>query len=212
LQFILKKQYIEEHQLNYQKLEDHQKYWQFVVSKLNELTEKHPKELALFREELNVYYNELKQLNLRDHLIYAASKNKSYITVVNLFLLIVGFPVYAVGKVFNYLPYYFGKYTADKTCKNIEFYTAVNFGVGSLILIVLLPIEVLTVWLIFKSTNAILIYIFIKSACGFMGLQYTTFKKKILGAFRLKRIKNTNLSLFNNLLTQRELIINFIMK
>jgi hypothetical protein len=212
LQFILKKQYIEEHQLNYHKLEDHQQYWQFIVSKLNDLTAKHPKEVSSFREEVNVYYNELKQLKLRDHLIYAASKSKSYTTIVNLFLLIVGFPVYAIGKALNFIPYYYAKRVADKTCKNIEFYTAVNFGVGSLILIVLLPIEVLIVWLIFKSTTAILIYIFLKSACGFMGLQYTTFKKKILGAFRLKKIRNTNPNLYNNLLKQRELIINFIMR
>jgi glycerol-3-phosphate O-acyltransferase / dihydroxyacetone phosphate acyltransferase len=212
LQFILKAQYLEEHHLNYHKLEDHQKYWQFIVAKLNNLTAKHPRETASFREEVNVYYNELKQLKLRDHLIYEASKDKSYVTIVNLFLLLVGFPVYAIGKALNFIPYYFAKRVADKTCKNIEFYTAVNFGVGSLILIVLLPIEVLIVWLIFKCTNAILIYIFIKSAFGFMGLQYTTFKKKILGAFRLKKIKNTNTDLYNNLLNQRELIINFIMK
>jgi 1-acyl-sn-glycerol-3-phosphate acyltransferase len=211
LQFILKAQYLEEHRLNYHKLEDHQKYWQFIVSKLNDLTAKHPKETASFREEVNVYYNQLRQLKLRDHLIYAASKNKSYITFVNLFLLVVGFPVYAIGKALNFIPYYFAKRIADKTCKNIEFYTAVNFGAGSLILIVLLPIEVLIVWLIFKTTNAILIYIFIKSAFGFMGLQYTTFKKKIVGAFRLKKIKNKNTALYNNLLKQRELIINFIM-
>jgi glycerol-3-phosphate O-acyltransferase/dihydroxyacetone phosphate acyltransferase len=212
LQFILKKQYIEEHQLNYHKLEDHQKYWQFIVSKLNEFTQTHPKETASFREEVNVYYNQLNQLKLRDHLIYAASKSKSYITLVNLFLLIAGFPVYAIGKVLNFIPYYFAKRIADMTCKNIEFYTAVNFGVGSLILIVLLPIEIFMVWLIFKSINAILIYVLIKSAFGFMGLQYTTFKKKILGAFRLRRIKNMNPDLYSNFVKQRELIINFIMK
>ncbi len=212
LQFILKKEYIQEHNLNYNKLEDHQKYWQYIVSKLNQLMEQRPKELASFREKVNIYSNQLNQLKLRDHLIYIASKSKSYITIINFFLLIVGFPVYAIGKVLNFIPYYFAKRIADKTCKNIEFYTAVNFGTGSLILIVLLPIEVLIVWLIFKSTNAILIYIFIKSACGFIGIQYTTFKKKMLGAFHLRKIKNTNTDLYNNLLKQRELIINFIMR
>ena len=210
LQPILKKQYVEEHGLNYHTLADHQKYWEFIVAKLNNLTEVNPKGLASYREEVNLYSTQLKEIGIRDHLIKTAVKNKSYLTFINLFVLIAGFPIYLIGKLLNYPAYYFGKYIADKTCQSIEFYTAVNFGVGSLILIVLLPIEVLIVWLIFGSAKAIVIYILIKSICGFIGLKYTTFKKKMLGAFRLRKIKKSKPYLYNNLLKQRELIINFI--
>ena len=210
LQPILKKQYMEEHGLNYHKLAGHQKYWEFIVAKLNNLTEVNPKELASHREEVNMYSTQLEEIGIRDHLIKTAAKNKSYLTFVNLFILVVGFPLYAIGKFLNYPAYYFGKYIADKTCKSIEFYTAVNFGAGSLVLIVLLPIEVLIVWLIFGSAKVIVTYILIKSICGFIGLQYTTFKKKLLGAFCLRKIKKSNPYLYNNLLKQRELIINFI--
>lgn len=212
LQPILKKQYVEEHGLNYHKLADHQKYWEFIVSRLNNLSKEHPRELATFRDKINVYSVQLKELGLRDHVIRAAAKNTSYLTGINLFLLVTGFPVYVIGKLLNYLPYFFGKYIADKTCKSIEFYTAVNFGVGSMILIFLLPIEVLIVWLIFGTLNAIFIYILIKSCCGFMGLQYTTFKKKMLGAFRLRKIRKLKPELYDKLLKQRESIINFINK
>lgn len=212
LQPILKKQFIEEHQLDYNNLAHQQQYWEFIVAKLNELTERIPDDFHSFKEEVNVYYNKLQQLKLRDHLIYAASKNKSMLTVVNIFLLIIGFPVYAIGKTLNFLPYYFAKFTADKTCKDIEFHAAVNFGVGALLLIILFPLELLVVWLLFKCWQSLLLYSALKSLCGIVGLHYTVFKKKVLGAFRLQKIKRASPDLYTNLKQQRELIINFIMK
>ena len=209
---ILKKQYIEEHNLNYNKLEDQQQYWEFIVSKLNKITVEKPQEIIEFRKQVDVYTKQLHQLNLRDHLISLSVKNKTLVTVINVFLLFIGFPFYVIGKTLNIIPYYFAKRVADKKCKDIEFYSAVNFGVGAILLIFLFPVEFSLIAFIFSSWKAALIYALLRSICGFIGLHYSIFKKKMLGAFSLRKIKNADATLLKSLQQQRAQIVNFINK
>ena len=209
LQPILKKQYITEHQLNYNNLEHQQKYWDFITAKLNTLTENKPEKMVDFRTQVSNYTQQLQKLRLRDHLIYNTDK-KNALTVFNFILLVVGFPFYVMGKILNFIPYYYGKRIADKTCKDIEFHAAVNFGVGTFIWMITFLIELLLIGFITKSISILLVYSFIKVVCGRIGLSYSVFKKKMLGAWRLNKIEKTDLVLFKSLQQQRAKIVNFI--
>ena len=60
----------------------------------------------------------LQELNLRDHLVYRYIRNASMLNFANLFLLVVGFPVYLVGKLWNFIPYYLGQRIAAQKVKN----------------------------------------------------------------------------------------------
>ncbi|HTA62317.1 MAG TPA: 1-acyl-sn-glycerol-3-phosphate acyltransferase [Bacteroidia bacterium] len=208
LQPILKKQYIVEHHLNYNNLEHQQQYWEFIIGKLNSLTEKHPERMIGFRKQVANYTEQLHQLKLRDHLIYNADHNK--LTAFNFILLLVGYPVYVVGKILNFIPYYYGKRIADKTCKDIEFHAAVNFGAGTAIWMITFLIEMLLIGFITKSICILFVYAVVKAACGRVGLSYSEFRKKTMGALRLNKIKKTNAPLFTSLQQQRAQIVNFI--
>lgn len=210
LQPILKKQYIAEHNLNYSNLEHQQQYWEFIIAKLNTLTEKHTEKMTGFREQVANYTEQLHGLGLRDHLLYNEAKGKSNYAFFSFILLVIGYPFYAVGKVLNFIPYYYGKRVADKTCKDIEFHAAVNFGVGTFIWLVTFLIELLIIGLIFKSWCVLLMYAVIKGGCGRIGLSYSVFRKKTMGAMRLNRIKKANANLYNSLQQQRQQIVNFI--
>ena len=210
LQPILKKQYIAEHHLNYNNLEHQQQYWEFIIGKLNNLTEKYPSEMMSFRTQVANYTEQLHQLKLRDHLIYNADENR--LSIFNFILLLIGFPFYAIGKTLNFIPYYYGKRIADKTCKDIEFHAAVNFGVGTFIWMVTFLIELIVIGLITKSICVLLVYSFVKAAFGRIGLSYSPFKKKMLGTLRLNKIKKTEAALFTSLQQQRAQIVNFINK
>jgi glycerol-3-phosphate O-acyltransferase/dihydroxyacetone phosphate acyltransferase len=213
LQPILKKQFIEEHKLKYNKLEDQQKYWEFIVTRLNNLTTKFPEQIIAYRKQVDTYDKQLQQLKLRDHLIYNSMPPQyNLLTVFNFSILIIGFPFYVVGLALNFIAYYSGKKIADATCKDIEFNAAVNFGAGSLIWLLSFLAELIIIWFIFKSACILLAYIAIKAICGRLGLYYSPFKKKILGALRLRKIQTTNLALYESLQQQREQIVNFIMK
>ncbi|HKC69960.1 MAG TPA: 1-acyl-sn-glycerol-3-phosphate acyltransferase [Bacteroidia bacterium] len=209
LQPILKKQYIVEHNLNYNNLEQQQQYWEYIIAKLNNLTEKQAENMVNFRIQVANYTKQLQQLKLRDHLIYNAGK-KNRLTVFNFIVLIIGFPFYMVGKILNFIPYYYGKRVADKTCKDIEFHAAVNFGVGTFIWMVTFLIELLVIGLLTKSWCMLLIYTVVKAGFGRIGLSYSPFKKKMLGALRLNKIKKTDTTLFKSLQQQRQQIVNFI--
>jgi len=208
LQPILKKQYIAEHHLNYNNLEHQQQYWEYIIGKLNSLTERHSSEIISFRAQVANYTEQLQQLKLRDHLIYNADKNR--LSVLNFILLLIGFPFYAIGKTLNFIPYYYGKRIADKTCKDIEFHAAVNFGVGTFIWMLTFLIELIVIGLLTKSWCVLLIYTIVKAGFGRIGLSYSPFKKKMMGALRLNKIKKTDTALFTSLQQHRAQIVNFI--
>ena len=129
---------------------------------------------------------------------------------LNLFhfiLLIIGFPFYAIGKILNFPSYYYGKRVADNTCKNIEFYAAVSFGVGSIVWQVTFLLELILSGFLFKSWAIIGFYAFIKIFCGWLGLQYSPFKKRMLGAFRLSKLKKEKPAIYQSLFGQRSIII-----
>src|SRR5205823_818291 len=126
------------------------------------------------------------------HLIYRASKNESTLNFANVFLLIFGFPFYAVGKILNFIPYYLAQRIAAKKVKNIEFKASVVFGSGALLLNIFFLAELLIVWLIFRNWQSLLIYTAVKVFSGFIALSYSPFKKKMLGAYRLLSIKKSN--------------------
>jgi glycerol-3-phosphate O-acyltransferase/dihydroxyacetone phosphate acyltransferase len=209
LQPIVKKQYIAEHQLNYNNLEHQQQYWEYIIAELNSLSEKHPEKMEGFRTQVANYTEQLQQLKLRDHLIYNVDK-KNILTVFNFILLVVGFPFYAIGKTLNFIPYYYGKRIADKTCKDIEFHAAVNFGAGTFIWMITFLLELLVIGLLTKSWCVLLVYTVVKAGFGRIGLSYSVFKKKMLGSLRLNKIKKTDAPLFNSLQQQRAQIVNFI--
>jgi len=211
LQPVLKKQFIEARKLDYNNLEDQQKYWEFIVAKLNLITANQPEEIVKIRTLTDDYSKQLMQLKLRDHLIYNQSNNKSLFTIFNFILLIIGFPVYVIGKILNFIPYYYGKQIADKTCQDIEFHAAVNFGSGTFIWVVTFLVELILLGFIFKSLYVILIYIFVKLTFGRIGLSYAAFKKKMFGSLRLRKIKAANQSLYENLINQRKKIVAYFL-
>jgi len=210
LQSILKRQFIESNKLNYHDPAHQQKYWEFIIARLNKLTEEKPEEMPTFREEVKAYYKKLSEFKLRDHLLYRHTCQKGLLNFVNLFLLIVGFPFYLLGKVLNFIPYYFAQRIARKKVKNIEFKASITFGVGALLLNLLFVIELVAVWLIFREWHALFIYSALKIVCGFIGLHYSHFKRKMLGAFRFSRLKRADPALLGSLLEVREKILNFI--
>ncbi len=211
LQPILKRQYLKTHHLFYNNLDHQQQYWVFIISKLNHLTHDHPTEITKIRTEVDNYTKQLSKLKIKDHLVYNATNNKNMSSVLNFILLVIGFPVYIIGKILNFIPYYYGKKIADKTCKDIEFHAAVNFGAGSFIWMISFLIELLLIWFITKSLSFLFTYILLKIICGRIGLSYSTFKKKMLGNIRLQKIKMSDKLLYNRLLKQRNTIVNYFL-
>jgi len=210
LQSILKRQYMVSKKLNYHNPEHQQEYWRFIIDRLNFLTESNSVSMDAFRKETDEYSKQIKELKLKDHLIFRASRGESMLTFFNLFLFIFGFPFYAVGKILNFIPYYVSQRVAAKKVKNIEFKASITFGVGALLLNTMFVIELLVVWLITHNWLALVIYTAVKGGCGILGLAYSPFRRKMLGAFRLAAIKKSNPALLQSLINQRNKVLDFV--
>jgi len=210
LQPILKGQFMEARKLDYHNPGHQQEYWKWVIEKLNKLTEEKPQLVEGLRKETNDYHNQLCTLKMRDHLVYQASRGHGMLNFVNLFALIFGFPFYLLGKLLNFLPYYLAQKIARKKVKNIEFKASITFGVGGLLLNFLFLIELVVVWLICQNWVCPLAYAVIKAGSGLIGLNYSPFRKKMLGAFRLSGLEKKDPSLFTSLFLKRQKILDLI--
>lgn len=210
LQFILKRQYMDEHKLDHRDAAQQQQYWDFIIKRLNELTEKDPVGMENFRKQVDQYHHDLQRLGLRDHLLYKASRNQKLITPLHAVLLVLGFPFYIIGKALNFIPYYLAKRTADKKVKNIEFKASIAFGSGALLLNLFFVLELLLVWLLFRNWHYLWMYALIKFIGGLIALTYSPFSKKNKGALRLKALKRTDPGVYDSLLRQRQQILDFV--
>jgi hypothetical protein len=210
LQPILKRDFIAARGLDYTNTEHQQKYWEFIIDRLNTLTAEKPAAMEEFRKEVNEYDKQLHQLKLRDHLVAKAEKKKSMLNFVNLFLFVFGFPFYLIGKILNFLPYYLAQRIARKKVKHVEFKASITFGAGSVMLNTFFLVELLIVWLIWHSWYGLLAYTAAKALCGLAALHYSPFRKKMLGAFRLGKLKKKAPAQLGLLLAQRRKILDFV--
>lgn len=210
LQPILKRDYMAAHKLDYHNPAHQQKYWEFIIDRLNRLTDAEPARAESLRKESSAYSKKLHQLKLRDHLIAKGIKGKSMFSFVNIALLVLGFPFYLVGKILNFLPYYLGARIASKKVKNIEFKASVAFGSGSLLMNLLFVVELIIAWLLTHDWRWLLAYTAVKAVCGWLALQYSPFRRKMLGAFRLAALKKANPAQWQELVNHRLKILDLI--
>ncbi|MBS1646395.1 MAG: 1-acyl-sn-glycerol-3-phosphate acyltransferase [Bacteroidetes bacterium] len=211
LQPILKRPFIDKNKLNFNKLEHQQEYWKYIVDFLNKKTTETPEQLLKIKALTNEYTQNLKSLGLRDHALYEAELKKNRFTFFNFLILVTLFPVYLIGKTLNYTAYRFGKKIADKTCKDIEFHAAVNFGAGSLIWMLSFLIELLIIALLSKNGVLVGVYALVKVGFGYIGLLYAPFKKKMIGAWKLRQLKKHHTARYDSLMQQRNEIVNYFL-
>ena len=210
LQPICKRQFIEERKLDFNNLAHHQQYWEFIIDRLNNLTEKNTEQMIAFRKTVDDYTKSLEKLKLQDEVIYADKKKQNPVNVLSVILLILGFPFYAVGKVLNFVPYYCGKRIAKKMVKAVEFYSSIFFGSSALLAKLFFTIELGLVWLLCHDWYCLLFYALIKIVCGVLAVNYSPFMRKMASAFKFNQIKKSDSALHTKLLKERASILAFL--
>lgn len=210
LQPILKKQFIAEHKLDHNNLEHHQQYWEYIIARLNTLTEKDPERMDRFRSEVNEYVSDLQKNKLDDGSIYDAENKKNRLTIPNIFGFVIGYPFYLIGKILNIVPYYLGKRIATKVVKGPEFFASVFFGLSALLAKLFFTLELVIVWLICRDLFCLAFYAAIKIGFGIFALFYSTFKMRMLMAFRFFTLKKRNPARAEAFLTKRKNIVKFV--
>ena len=173
---------------------------------MNQLTQDSPEKISHLTSLVSNYTKKLKENKLEDENIYNGGINKKE-SFADLFIFLVGFPFYLLGKLMNLVPWSIAKAVAKKTAKNIEFYLSVLYVSSIFLSIFYLIAELIAIWCIFGIWWYLPLYFTIKlTVCSF-AVKYSPFGKEVRGNFRLKRIKKNFPSLYNELQLQRKEIL-----
>jgi len=207
---LMKRDLLKKQGLCYKKLEDDFKVLQEITEKVNTASEKQPELLQEIKPLLTHYFDALEKNGLKDWLVNPLFSNQ--ITYLNLsfrvVLLFLGFPLYALGFMFNYIPLISSHLITLKMIKNREFYSSFAVGIGMLLFWI--NYSVLFFITAHYSPNPLwpILICSVFILCGIFSLYYHPFVKKTKGLFRVLRNKSLN----SQLKHQRENIVSLINK
>ncbi|MCE9539621.1 MAG: 1-acyl-sn-glycerol-3-phosphate acyltransferase [Bacteroidetes bacterium] len=155
------------------------------------------------------YNRHLQKLKLRDHLLHPENINKMNMWNFLLDFLIIwfGIPLYFVGLVLNFPPYFISKKIADKKAENVEFYASVFANMAMVLWILYYGIQLLVVALVFRSWTFLGIYALLVPLTGLFVLKYYPIMKKIFGRWRLMRMVRKERKTVEDLIIERTSII-----
>ncbi len=203
---LLKKDLLSQQHLNYKNLEHDFLVTQQLTQTINKAEISNKELLDEFKNKSNTYFSQLKKHGLKDWLINP-NQNKR-VTPIFLFLriitLIIFSPIYLVGLIGNYLPFFLTQFITKKIVKNgKEFYSSVIMATS----IVLFLINYL-LWFFISYTFATslfypLLICLIFALCAWFSLHYQPFYKKTMGMAVLlknKALKSSLLQSRNELL------------
>lgn len=168
--------------------------------------------LESLKKTIIPYRKNLQKLDLRDHLLRPEIINKMNIGNFLLDFIIIwfGIPIYLIGLLMNYPPYFISKDFADKKVKNVEFYASIYLNMSMLLWVLYYGIQLLVIALAFRSWIFLGIYALMVPLTGVIVLKFYPTMKKILGRWRLMRMVRKERKTIEDLINERTPIINEI--
>ncbi len=209
LEIIYKLTYFKKHKLKKRDLEHDFEFSTQVAETINQCEEKDPQAIVTLHKKTKEYITQLKKLALKDWLL-SLEKEKSihYLRIIlNAFVIVATLPLYVIGCIGNYIPYFITHTITRKKVKLIEFKASFNMGIGAVLFLI-------NYLLLFFITNAFapsnwwgLLVIIVFSICGAVCLHVSPLRKKTKGMLRYLKLKSTQPSLIKDLKEKRTEII-----
>ena len=194
---------------------DHKKIEkQYYISKeiaemVNYLDDTNPELIESLKKKIIPYSNQLQKHNLRDHLLRPEIINKMNIGnfLSDFFIIWFGMPIYFIGLVMNYPPYYISKIFVNKKIKNVEFYASIYLNMAMLLWVFYYGIQLLFVAIVFRNWIFLGIYALLVPVTGLYVLNFYPTMKKISGRWRLMRMVRKERKTIEHLINERTQII-----
>jgi 1-acyl-sn-glycerol-3-phosphate acyltransferase len=180
-----------------------------IAAMVNKLEDEDKEQLGLLRTRVVNYIRRLRGNDLRDHLLRPETINKMNIgTFLSEYLVIFfGFPVYLLGLIGNYPPYFFAKQYTVKNIKTDEFHASVYSTLAMLAYLVYYALQVIVVGLAFRSWLLLAIYAFLVPVLGYFCLWFYPKMMKIFGRWRLLRMVRKDKQIVQELVAERASIV-----
>jgi glycerol-3-phosphate O-acyltransferase/dihydroxyacetone phosphate acyltransferase len=164
-----------------------------------------PHLIESLKNKIISYTKNLNKLELRDHLLSAESINKMNVGrfLIDFFIMWFGLPIYFIGLVVNYPPYYISKKFTDAKIKKAEFYASIYANMAMLLWVIYYGLQVLCIGLLFHSWSLLALYAVIAPVLGCFVLSYYPVMKKILGRWNLIQLVRKEKATVEKLMAER---------
>jgi glycerol-3-phosphate O-acyltransferase/dihydroxyacetone phosphate acyltransferase len=161
-----------------------------IVDVINYNDEKNPELLESLKSKVFPYNNLLKKHNLRDHLLRPEIINKMNIGnfLLEFIVIWLGTPLYLLGLVVNYLPFYITRNFSNNKIKKPEFYASVFANMSMILWLIFYGIQLLVVALVFRNWMLLGMFALTVPLLGYYLLMFYSVKQKIAGRWRLLRL------------------------
>jgi glycerol-3-phosphate O-acyltransferase/dihydroxyacetone phosphate acyltransferase len=189
---LCKRSWLSEHRLDRKNLEH-----DFLASKhftalINTAAEQQPETVEEFMALGREYFSTLNREGLRDWLIDPVQKQR--VNAANLagrlFLLVLGFPIYAIGMLGHYPTYRLSKALTQKILKkNMEFYSSIFMGIAMINFSLTYVLWFTLCYLLAPSVLWPVGICFLLALCAWFTLYFHTFMTKTLGMMRALKNK-----------------------
>ena len=198
-------QLLKEKELNVNMLENHAEAADIIIKMVNVLEVSKPDLVLSLKTKLRNYIELLTKNRLRDHLLREESINKMNFRTFLLEYLIIylGIPIYLIGLLLNYFPYYLAKKLADKKAKKAEFYASVRANSAMILWTFYFFIQIIIIGLVFKSWWLLLLHTVVVAFTGFFVIKFYPVMKKIFGRWRLLRMVRKDKETVEQLVNER---------
>lgn len=121
---------------------------QVLAKKLDKLEEEKPEETVTLVQQTHIYNSLLKEFKLRSWLVENHKNNVSKI-ILNKLLLLIGFPIFLFGFLFNAIPFFAIDIPIRKKIKDIAFWSTFFLALGMTVFPIVYLLELLAFsWLI----------------------------------------------------------------
>ncbi len=212
LEEIYLKKWMQSRSLNPRLIVNHYESSKEIANMINQLHLTAPELVLSLRTKTESYVQQLQMHQLRDHLLDEKAINKMNFGTFFLECVIIylGFPVYGIALLLNFVPYHISKKYSDRKIKNIEFYASIYSNLAMVLWLAYYFIQLLLVGLIFRQWKTVGIYALLVPLLGYYAVYFYPLKQKILGRWRLLKLVRKNHAAVTRLITDRKIIISEI--
>lgn len=176
-----------------------------IAEMINYYDIENPILIKTLHEGLIAYLKQLRNLELRDHLLCPEMINKMNLLrfFTDALILTLGMPLYIPGLIMNYPPYYISRNFADDKIKKSEFYASIYANMAMLLWVVYYAIQLLVVALVSHNWVLLGMCVIVIPTMGFYVLHFYPVMKKILGRLKLLRLVRKQRKIVEDIMMQR---------
>lgn len=185
-----------------------------IIELVNLLDEKKPELISQLKVKLGSYVKLLNSNKLRDHLLREESINKMNFGTFFLEYLIIylGMPIYLIGLLLNFPPYYIAREFANKKVRKKEFYASFRVNLSRIFWVIYFYGMLLTVALAFRNWLLLGVFALTIIVTGIFVIKYYSVMKKIFGRWRLLRMVRKDKKTVEQLMNERNEVMSALAK